>query len=199
VNIDAAGNVLWERTYGSTKSDEFTAVAITATGKIVAVGKKGTRKGRVWVVLSDKKNFLEEYHLGKGEFDQTKDIVITNGDKIVLTGTTAKGNGQKAGDAWLMQANLDGAIEWQRKTNRAGDMEWDQTYGGGDEDIAHDVVQTYDGGFAITGITKSHSSGARRYNTAILKVDSNGQEIWQEDFGGNREDAGNSVNRRHGY
>lgn len=237
INVDMQGNVLWEKIYGSTKSDHFAAIGITKMGKIVAVGKKGSKKGKTWLAILDKGEIIEEAFLGKGELDQVQDLVINSQDKIVLTGTTGKANGQKAGDIWLAQTNLQGQIEWQRtfggndweeglaltktneggyaiagltkskgagemdmwviKTNRAGDIYWDRTYGGGDEDIAHDIIQTYDGGFAVVGITKSHSRGARRYNMALLKTDINGIVEWEENFGGNREDIGNSLFQVH--
>ena len=39
MNMDMNGNVLWEKTFGSTKSDAFTAIGITKTGKIAVAGK----------------------------------------------------------------------------------------------------------------------------------------------------------------
>lgn len=237
INVDVNGKVLWEKTFGSTKEDAFTAIGITKTGKIAVAGKMGSKKGKTWLLILDKEEVIAEYYLGKGELDLVRDLVISPDDKVVLTGTTSKANGQRAGDVWLIQANLNGDIEWQRtfgdnkweeglaitntngggyavagltkskgagemdmwmiKTNRAGDLSWDKTYGGGDEDIAHDIIQTYDGGFALVGITKSHSSGARRYNMAVVKTDIEGRIEWEENFGGNREDMGNCLTQVH--
>ncbi len=237
INITTDGTVLWEKTYGSTKRDNFSAIGINKAGQIVAAGKNGSKKGKAWLTLLDKGEIKGEYLLGKGEFDNVSDLIITAQDKLILTGTTSKGNGQRAGDIWLVQANFDGAVEWQRtyggnnweeglaltqtndggyalagltkskgagetdmwivKTNPQGDLVWDQTYGGGDEDIAHDIIQTYDGGFAMVGITKSHSPGARRYNMSLIKTAIDGSVEWEKDFGGNREDLGNCLAQLH--
>ena len=36
-----------------------------------------------------------------------------------------------------------------------GELSWVKTFGGTDEDVAHAVIQTQDGGFAVIGNTKS--------------------------------------------
>ena len=237
INMTTEGKVLWERTYGSTKADYFSALGITKSGSIVAAGTNGSKKGKTWLTIIDKGEIQQEYLLGKGELDVVNDLIVTSQDQLILTGTTSKGNGQRAGDIWLVQTSRNGQIEWQRtfggnnweegltltqtndsgfalagltkskgagemdmwviKTNQQGDLVWDQTYGGGDEDIAHDIIQTYDGGFAVVGITKSHSAGARRYNMAIVKTDMGGNVQWKKDFGGNREDLGNCLAQLH--
>jgi len=86
---------------------------------------------------------------------------------------------------------------WLIRTNKNGELAWDKTYGGSDEDIAHGIVQTYDGGFGLVGITKSHIRGSRRYNLSLVKTDRYGMLEWEENFGNNKEDIGNCIAQVH--
>ena len=69
-----------------------------------------------------------------------------------------------------------------------GDIEWDVTFGGTEEDRGRYVTETSDGGFIITGETKSYGSGNR--DLWLLKTDENGTEEWNETFGDTGEDLG---------
>ena len=237
VNMDMKGNILWEQTYGTPQSDNFKSVVITKQGQIAAVGELGSKKGQAWLMLLNKDVIISEFKLGDGAIGTVEDMVISNSGDLVLTGTTKKGNGQKAGDAWLMKTNIQGEKEWIKyyggnsweealaltttsnngyaiagltkskgagdmdmwlvKTTKDGDLEWDQTYGGKDADIANGIVQTYNSGYALLGVTKSHTPGARRYNMSLVQTNEYGQQEWQENFGGNREDIGNCITQVH--
>lgn len=237
VNMDLKGNILWEQTYGTPQSDNFKSVAITNEGYIAAAGELGSKKGQAWLMLLKNGEIISEFQAGTGAIETVEDVVISQDGAFVLTGTTRKGGGQKAGDAWLMKVDMQGETEWLKyyggnsweealaltatnnggyaiagltkskgagdmdmwlvKTTKDGDQEWDQTYGGKDADIAHGIVQTYNSGYALLGVTKSHTPGARRYNMSLTQTNEYGQQQWEENFGGNREDIGNCLIEAH--
>jgi hypothetical protein len=75
--------------------------------------------------------------------------------------------------------------------NKRGDLVWDKTFGGSENDEAHSIVQTEDGGYAVAGFTVSEDTGDR--NVWVIKMDKNGNKVWDRTFGGTSEDWANSI------
>lgn len=74
-----------------------------------------------------------------------------------------------------------GADMWLVKTDKNGDKEWDQTYGGIVTDVAFNLIQTSDGGFALAGYTYSTEEGA---DMRLVKTDNDGNMEWDQTYGG---------------
>lgn len=68
------------------------------------------------------------------------------------------------------------------KTDQSGNIIWINGYGGNNDDEGNAVVQTSDGGFVAAGYTKSYGSGGTDFY--LIKVDANGNQLWDRVFGG---------------
>ena len=79
---------------------------------------------------------------------------------------------------------------WLVKTDSAGNMIWNKTYGGTADDYAMSVVQTGDGGYAIAGYTKSFGVS---YDFWLVKTNSTGNMLWSRTYGGADDDYARSV------
>jgi hypothetical protein len=77
------------------------------------------------------------------------------------------------------------------KTDSNGNEEWINAYGGDDDDEGYSVQQTSDGGYIITGYTKSYGFGLN--DVFLIKTDASGNQSWIKTFGGAQDDEGYSV------
>lgn len=109
----------------------------------------------------------------------------TDGGYIICGGTYSFGEGDE--DYYLI------------KTNSTGDTLWTRTFGGAKEDFAKSVVQTTDGGYILTGTTKSLGDSLGDFYT--IKTNSLGDTTWTNKYGGSLLDYGNDVleSRYGGY
>lgn len=77
------------------------------------------------------------------------------------------------------------------KTDSTGEVEWDYFYGTGmNANKAHDVVQTYDSGFAAVGHT---TVLGMKSNIFLLRTDKNGNLLWTKDYGTTESEEGSSI------
>jgi hypothetical protein len=67
------------------------------------------------------------------------------------------------------------------RTDGNGEVIWQKTYGGDNQEYAFSVIQTNDGGFMIAGATNSYGAGSDDFY--IVKTDENGEEQWTNTFG----------------
>ncbi|MFC1535703.1 PQQ-binding-like beta-propeller repeat protein [Candidatus Neomarinimicrobiota bacterium] len=71
------------------------------------------------------------------------------------------------------------------------DTLWTRTYGGLESDFGYAVAQTNDGGFVVTGSTKSFGAGS--WDIWLLKINENGDTTWTRTYGGNSTEAGHFI------
>ncbi len=65
------------------------------------------------------------------------------------------------------------------RLDHLGNVIWTRTIGGPDDDWGNAIIQTKDGGFAITGGTKSYGDGVPSFaDIYVIKLDSAGNKLW---------------------
>ena len=79
----------------------------------------------------------------------------------------------------------------QIKTDANGEEEWNQIYGGSIVEYGFSGQQTNDNGYIFTGWTNSYGSGGS--DVWLIKTDANGEEEWNQTYGGSSWDQGLSA------
>ena len=76
---------------------------------------------------------------------------------------------------------------WLLKFSSSGTLEWQKTYGGSGDDRGQAVIQTADGGYAITGYAQSDDGDASNnegfHDNWVLRLDAAGTILWEKSFG----------------
>jgi hypothetical protein len=67
---------------------------------------------------------------------------------------------------------------WLVKTNSTGDMQWNKSYGGTENDEAYSLVQTSDGGYALAG----NGFGVSNGYALLVKTNSTGDMLWNQTY-----------------
>lgn len=189
--LDAQGNIEWRRFFGGSGNDRAYGVVKALDGGFVITGSTESNdfdisnsRGSydVWVVKVAKDGTLVwERSFGGAGIDMAWDIANTDDNAYVIAGNTfstdidvSKNNGES--DMWLIKINDNGTLLWEK------------TYGGSEFDAAQAVCLDADGGFLLTGNSKSLDSDATKNagenDIWIIKTDANGAILWQESFGG---------------
>jgi len=130
-----------------------------------------------WLVKIDKDgNEIWNKTYGWWDFEWNA-YVIGIDDGYMIAGYTLS-TPTEWGDAYLIKVDKDGNEVWSKK------------YGGQDSDQVYDFKKTEDG-YILAGGTHTYSIGD--FDAWLLKVDANGNEIWNKSFGGRGADGVNSV------
>ena len=68
---------------------------------------------------------------------------------------------------------------------------WQKTFGGSSDDDAYAITPTKDRGFIVAGYTESFGNGKR--DAYLIKIDKDGNKIWQKTFGGSDYDEAEAI------
>ena len=86
---------------------------------------------------------------------------------------------------------------WLLKFNAVGQQQWQNIYGGTDDDRGQEIITTADGGFAIVGTSKSNDGDVSENSGSsdfwILKTNSLGDIEWEKSYGYSGLDNGLSI------
>jgi len=161
--LDRRGYLVWNKTFGGSDYDEARSIIQTDDEDYAIAGftvSEDTEDRNVWVIKLDKKgNKIWDKTLG-GTSEEWANSIVQTEDKGYMVAGWTKSMGAGKTDAWII------------KLNKRGDLVWDRTFGGSEDDEAHSIIQTEDGGYAVAGWTES--KGAGNADVWVIKLDEGG-------------------------
>jgi uncharacterized delta-60 repeat protein len=172
--------VSWSRTYGGPYGEEQAhAIASTFDGGYIVAGVTwsfGAEVPNVWVLKLDGQGDVRWQRVyGGPAWDEVRAIAPTGDGGYVVAGWTGSfGGGWSRSDFWVLKLDGQGNIQWQK------------TYGGAEDDEAYAIAPTGDGSYVVAGWTESFGAGEK--DIWVLKLDGQGNVQWQKTYGGSGRD-----------
>ncbi len=80
---------------------------------------------------------------------------------------------------------------WVIRIDENGNHLWNMTYDTQTENYPNNVIETSDGCFVIVGYSYNYTSMV--YDAFALKIDANGDHMWNKTYGGSKTDKGNDI------
>ncbi|HEX7413055.1 MAG TPA: T9SS type A sorting domain-containing protein, partial [Bacteroidia bacterium] len=187
VKTNANGDTLWTKSYGGSNSDFAQAVQQTSDGGYIVAGYTssfGAGNGDVYLLKTD----------ANGNLTWSKTYGGIQGDYAFAVKQTADGGYIVAGITSSFGVTTNGNYNdvYLLKTNSTGVLTWSKTYGRDGDDWAFGVVQTLDGGYAITGHTQKDSLDAFS-EISLIKTNAIGDTLFTKSFSGTNFDKGTSI------
>ncbi|MEL1226239.1 MAG: Ig-like domain-containing protein [Candidatus Neomarinimicrobiota bacterium] len=141
--------------------------------------------------------FVRSYDMQGKKFDSGT-ITITISNFLVFSKTFGSNEKSELGrsiiqtidSGFVMLGEVDNDILLM-KSNRYGDMEWQQSFGGSQTDIASHIEQASDGGFIISATTESYGQGGK--DIWLFKTSSSGLIEWNKYIGTPYDDYSGQV------
>ncbi len=178
--------VEWERNLGGSKNDYVSSVLVDPNGDFVFAGSSFSSDGDVdnnnnrkgwnfWILKIDKNGkLLWETILGGNAGEEATGIENSAEGGYIISGWTQSSDGD-------IDSNNGGTDAWIVKLDNNGEMLWEQTFGGSEEDLPLSVVATGKGAYAVAGFSRSQSGDVKknqgRSDFWVFKIKENLQQI----------------------
>lgn len=179
------GSLLWKKIIGGNKYDELYAIQKNSDGTFIAVGYTGSNNGTfstnhggygdVWVIKLDSAgNIIWQKLFGGSEEESGYDIHQTTDGGYILIGYTMSTDGD------VVSPNADGDYHpWLIKLNTSGNITWQKILPDSILGDAYDMIQTFDGGYAIAGVISDTSFNTLEFSHGrFVKTNSTGDIVF---------------------
>ncbi len=207
LKFDKNDHLQESKTYGGTGSEKAYMMIHTIDGGFALIGQSNSNDGDatktsdlddIWIIKIDASgNLIWEKTHGFSGNDQAFSIIQTNDGGYFISGiidvTASEGNGNDR----AAKRKHAGGDYWGLKLDSNGNKIWRRFFGGSFTDTAFDAIETVDNGFIIIGTSDSEdvdiSNNKGSYDYWAVKVNVNGDMVWEKSYGGSQIDEARSI------
>ncbi|WP_460473509.1 3-coathanger stack domain-containing protein [Emticicia fontis] len=202
VKIDSLGNKLWDKRFGGAGIDVNKSVISTPDKGFLLGGysdsdisgdRTESTRGNYdyWVVKIDSLgNKIWDKRFGGSGSDMLAMVIMTHDNRYILAGTSESPN-----DGDKTENSRGWSDYWVVKIDDMGNKLWDKRFGSFASDNLTSILATPDGSFLLCGDSNSGIAGDKTEQSNltdfwVVKINSNGNKIFDKQLGGNNSDFG---------
>jgi hypothetical protein len=184
LKFDATGNLIWQRTWGSPEAEGSNAVATAADGSVYIAGisrNNALQTADLVIVKFDSAGNLiwQKASAGMAGFEA---LAVAPDGSVYAAGTRFRPGGVAEFDVVVL------------KLNSAGTRLWERIYSAGEVvDPRGGMVVAADGSIVLAGAIQAPKSGIVDIAALLIKLDANGNLVFDRQWGGKSGDAGAGV------
>lgn len=201
VQLDSNGTLSNQKCIGGSGYDDGNFVIPVSTGGYAFLGAGGSGDGDqsanwgntydYWIAKTDDAfNILWETNLGGNEFDVPFGVCETNDSGFVIVGTSWSSDGN-------VSNNYGDSDYWIAKVDSAGNLLWENNYGGSGVEEARAVIELTSNFIVVAGFSSSSdgdvSSPKGNQDFWVLMLNQFGNLIWEKSYGGAATDIATAM------
>ena len=208
IKLNASGEIIWQNTIGGIFDDHLISLIENADGTFYLGGESSSEAGidkaeysyanDIWIVkINSVGNIIWQSTISglQGEYFQKMKVTADGGLIIGAYSYSNAGLDKSEGsygtyDYWIV------------KLDTSGNIEWENTIGGNNPDYLNDITEIPGGGYLLIGASSSDASGEKSTTAFgglgyddywIIKLDVNGNVLWEKIYGGDSADYATCV------
>ncbi|MCG7856713.1 gliding motility-associated C-terminal domain-containing protein [Flavihumibacter sediminis] len=203
VKTDANGNIVWQKSFGGSRTDQGVSAAIAPGGGYYVLGAAestdidfGLNNGQsdfLLLHLSETGELLWKKTYGGSFHDIPWAVCAAPDGGAVMVGNTPSTDGDITGNV----SGNKGVDIWVVKVDGSGKLVWQKSFGGTRDELAFGMETTRDGGYLICGRIESGGSEPLCTNGDrdiwVIRINGSGEMLWQKALGGEGHDFGNDI------
>ena len=169
--ISKSGRGIWRNDVYAGNMSKALSVVQSPDGDLFICGSTyrnyvNTGKDILLIKTNDIGDTIWTKTYGSVDEDYGKNIMITSDGNLLIAGATY--GSDPFGDIVLLKIKMN------------GDTIWTKRYADQDQEVPFSLIEISDGGYLITGTNEDNSNPRGLY---LLKVNSNGEKIWDKTIG----------------
>ena len=204
LKLTPSGDIEWKKSYVGSSDNILNSIKQTADKGYIAVGQTRSNNGNIpndqrnfdaWIIkLAANGNLEWSKTFGEIDYEQMNDVQQTTNGEYLITGHTYSDDGNITNN----HSNTD---LWIIKLQANGNLQWQKTYGGSNNDYANCIQKANDGHYIIAGSTYSSNGDITNSHGGedawVIKIDDLGNILQQTTVGKNGSEGANSILQTH--
>ncbi|MDR2354344.1 MAG: T9SS C-terminal target domain-containing protein [Deltaproteobacteria bacterium] len=198
VKFNQSGKILWQKSTGGFKVEYPKSVIETSDRGFLLAGTKHAYGSfgpgfnlDYWIIRLDiKGNILWEKTFGGTRIDSASAARETYDGGFIVVGDSWSSDGD-------VKVNYGRNDIWVIKLDQLGNLQWEKSLGGSNDDFPNSIIITPDQGYLISGTSESNDGDVKGNlggrGAWLIKLSEQGNIQWAKTYGGTRGDYSNDM------